>query len=156
MPKGSAQTRTAVPRAPSYGLVLAEATPSNNVLRGLHFHAYKHLRRRWRLLTLQALGSAAPPAKPLERAYVVVHRHCAGALDWDNAYGGLKPLLDCLVEPNRRNPDGLGFIRDDSPRCMPYPPFMQQLPAKRGSGKTIVWIYDLSACTDAVAGPISI
>lgn len=135
------------PEAPGelrYVLTYAQETPSNNMLRGLHYHAYKHLRRAWHMSTLQALGGAPRPAMPLTRAFVVVQRYCAGELDWDNAMGGLKPLLDCLVAPSPRNPDGLGFIVDDSPRCLPYCPFMQQLPAARKRGKTIVWIYDMT------------
>ena len=84
------------------------------------------------------------PVSPLQQAALVVERHCAGELDWDNAYGGLKPLLDCLVRKTSRNPDGLGIVVDDSPRHMPYPPFVQQVPAKRGEGKTVIAIYDLS------------
>jgi len=85
-------------------------------------------------------GAALPP---LARCYLQIERHCAGAgLDWDNAYGGLKPLLDCLVAPSARNPDGLGVIRDDSPAFMPYPPALTQHAAKKGAGKTIVRIYD--------------
>lgn len=135
------------PRTPGtlrYVLAYNRATPSNNALRGLHFHAYKHLRRAWHLLTLQALGGAPRPAAPLARAFLVVQRHCAGELDWDNAFGGLKPMLDCLVAPSRHNPDGLGFIVDDSPGCLPHCPVVQQLPAARKSGKTVVWIYEMN------------
>ncbi|MNN55456.1 hypothetical protein D3C81_1703310 [compost metagenome] len=41
-------------------------------------------------------------------------------------------MLDCLVSPSTRNPDGLGLIEDDSPKFMPEAPRMFQLPAKRG------------------------
>jgi hypothetical protein len=64
-------------------------------------------------------------------------------LDWDNAYGGLKPLLDCLVAQIARNPDGLGLIQDDSPKFMPEAPRVFQLPAKRGSGFAVVRIYSV-------------
>lgn len=139
---------------------LPEATPSNNTIKGLHFHAYKSLRRKWKRMVCAAAGAAdALPAterasasslagsaserEPLSLAHIEVERHCAGRLDWDNALGGLKPLLDCLVAPSARNPDGLGFIRDDSPRCLLAAPAMRQLPAKRGASKTIVRIYAL-------------
>ncbi|MDO8417777.1 MAG: hypothetical protein Q7S87_16375 [Agitococcus sp.] len=102
------------------------------------------LRREWCARTLVALGKQRR-TRPLETAFLVVHRASAGGgLDWDNAYGGLKPLLDCLVMPSTKNPSGLGVIRDDNPRNMPYPPFVWQGPAKRGAGSTKVEIYELA------------
>ena len=83
------------------------------------------------------------PAFPVERSALIIVRHSAGVLDWDNALGGLKPLLDCLVAPSNRNPSGLGLIRDDNPCNMPFPPFMQQLSAKRRAGSTALYIYAL-------------
>lgn len=124
-------------------LDLPEETPSNNVLKGLHFHAYKTMRRKWRALVQAAADAAEKPSRPIERALLQIERHCAGGgLDWDNCYGGLKPLLDCLVAPSPRNPDGLAFIEDDNPKNMPRPPRLLQLPAKRGQGRTVVRIFD--------------
>jgi hypothetical protein len=91
---------------------------------------------------LQALGSTRPE-KPIEHSLLVIRRHCAGFLDWDNALGGLKPILDCLVAATDRNPDGLGLVRDDNPRSMPYPPFMQQVKAKRGEGYTEILVFEV-------------
>lgn len=149
-----------------YTLEMPEATPSNNSLRGAHFHAYKSLRRRWRgMVCAAATAAVAQPARmkatgstvagsaserePLSLAHIEVERHCAGALDWDNALGGLKPLLDCLVSPSARNPDGQGFILDDSPRCLPRAPAMTQHTAKRGASRTVVRIYALDALETA-------
>ena len=127
-----------------YELSLPVETPSNNVIKGLHFHAYKHLRRQWRMMVQAALGGQLPE-QPVERSFLVVTRECAGGgLDWDNAYGGLKPMLDCLVAPSAKNPDGLGLILDDNPRAMPFPPFVEQVSAKRGEGRTRVRIYELT------------
>lgn len=130
-----------------YSLALSRETLSNNVLRAMHFHAYRTARQQWHMLTRAALGRQ-PREAALEHAFLVVHRYCAGAgLDWDNAYGGLKPLLDCLVLPNERNPDGLGLIKDDSPGHMPWPPLVRQHGAKPGQGRTELLIYDISpAC----------
>jgi hypothetical protein len=130
-------------------LQLPEATPSNNVIKGMHFRVYKKAREAWQCMVQDALqsarGSDSAALPPLDRCYLQIERHCAGAgLDWDNAYGGLKPLLDCLVAPSARNPDGLGVIRDDSPAHMPYAPSMTQHPAKKGAGRTVVRIYDAS------------
>ena len=53
----------------------------------------------------------------------------------------LKALLNCLVAPSARNPDGLGLIEDDSPKFMPEAPRVFQLPAKRGAGYSVVRIF---------------
>jgi hypothetical protein len=128
-----------------YTLILPVETPSNNVIKGLHFHVYKHLRREWRLLVKSALRGQAV-GEPLQHSFLRITRECAGCgLDWDNAYGGLKPLLDCLVAPSDRNPDGLGLIFDDSPRSMPFPPYVLQLSARKGEGRTIVEIFELKS-----------
>jgi hypothetical protein len=131
-----------------YRLNLPEETPSNNVIKNMHFHAYKNLRHRWRYLVLKALEGQRPTT-PVGCSLLVIHRKCAGQLDWDNAMGGLKPLLDCLVQATARNPDGLGLIVDDNPKTMPYPPFMQQFKAKRGEGSTEVLIYEIDQCPDS-------
>ena len=123
-----------------YELHLPAATPSNNAIKGMHFHAYKKLRNGWRASVLAAIGGKVPVAA-ITRSALEIERYCAGSLDWDNAYGGLKPLLDCLVAPSARNPDGLGLIEDDSPRFMPDAPRVLQLPAKRGAGYAVVRIY---------------
>ena len=123
-----------------YELHLPAVTPSNNAIKGMHFHAYKKLRNRWRASVLAEIGCKMPAA-PIARSALEIERYCAGNLDWDNAYGGLKPLLDCLVMPSTRNPDGLGLIEDDSPKFMPEAPRVFQLPAKRGAGYAVVRIY---------------
>lgn len=126
-----------------YRLELPIETPSNNIIKGMHFQAYRSLREKWRTLVEEALKNQELGA-PIEKSFLVVERYCSGSgLDWDNAYGGLKPFLDCLVVPSSRNPDGLGLIVDDGPKHMPIPPFFRQLPAKPGLGKTVVSIYDL-------------
>lgn len=126
----------------AYYLCLPLPTPSNNVLREAHFHAYKNLRRAWGLKVFSALGGRKPKA-PLAHSALLVVRHCAGYLDWDNASGGMKPLQDCLVAPTPRNPDGLGLVADDNPQAMPFPPFMLQLRAKREAGFTEVFVFAL-------------
>jgi hypothetical protein len=127
-------------------LDLPEATPSNNTIKGLHFHAYKKVRKDWRGLVQGVMQmETGGPLVPLERCFISIERYSSGGgLDWDNAFGGLKPLLDCLVSPTLRNPDGLGLITDDNPRNIPVPFAFKQLPAKPGQGRTIVRIYDAS------------
>ena len=124
-------------------LHLDTPSPSNNVIRAMHFHAYRKFRNDTAASVVAALGSHEPRAIPLSALFIV--RRSAGSLDWDNAIGGLKPLLDCLVQASDRNPDGLGIIEDDRPRCMPFPPMMQQLPAKRGQGSTQIFVFEVDA-----------
>lgn len=126
-----------------YELRLSDATPSNNELKNMHFRVYKKLREDWRSIVAAALDHKLP-TEPIDRAALEIERYCAGGgLDWDNAYGGLKPMLDCLVTASTRNPDGLGLIQDDSPKFMPEAPKLKQMPAKKGAGYTVVRIYSL-------------
>jgi hypothetical protein len=108
----------------------------------MHFHAYKKLRNGWRANVLAAIGCKVPAVK-IARSELEIERYCAGSLDWDNAYGGLKPLQDCLATPCARNPDGRGLIADDSPKFMPEAPRVFQLPAKRAEGSTVVRIFSV-------------
>lgn len=128
----------------AYSFSLPLATPSNNVIKGMHWMTYRNLRRMWRLKVLARGLAGKKPAKPIDCAAILVLRYSSGKLDWDNALGGLKPLLDCLVVRKAKvNPDGLGLIVDDNPDNMPFPPYMQQLPAAPDKGFTEVFIYRL-------------
>lgn len=128
-----------------YQLELAEKTPSNNEIKEMNHFAYRQLRRMWQLRVWSALNGRRPK-QAIERSFLSITRRCAGGgLDWDNAYGGLKPLLDCLVAASSRNPDGLGLIRDDNPTAMPLPPFVRQESAAKGKGSTLLEIYELPA-----------
>lgn len=130
-----------------YTLELPEASPSNNVIKGMHFFVYKKLRQEWKVKVLRALvdqGIDTETLLPIEKSFLAVYRFATSSgLDWDNAYGGLKPLFDCLVCSSDKNPDGLGLIKDDSPKHVPLPPFVQQVKAKRDNSATIVQIYSL-------------
>lgn len=133
----------------AYSFRLNSETPSNNVIKSMHWMKYRNLRMMWRIWVLsQGLGGSLPKEGPIDRAALVIERHCSGLLDWDNAYGGLKPLLDCLVKKTSKNPQGLGLIEDDSPRHMPYPPVMFQRPAPPKKGFTIINIYNLGEDID--------
>lgn len=131
-----------------YSLLVTEAYPSNNVIKGMHYLAYRKLRMSWRMQIRAVLPRDQLGLEPIDQALVLIERHAASAgLDWDNAYGGLKPVLDCLVARSPRNPDGLGLIVDDSPRHMPFPPLVAQFKAPRGEGRTHIHIYAYSAST---------
>jgi hypothetical protein len=124
-----------------YQFSLPKETPSNNVIKGMHWSHYRQLRLWWRVQVLSRALVGRLPAAPLPKAALLIVRYSAGTLDWDNAYGGLKPLLDCFVARSAENPDGLGLIQDDSPEFMPYPPIVIQAPEKRKQGRTEVKIY---------------
>lgn len=127
-----------------YRLELPQKTPSNNEIRGMNRFAYQGLRRDWQLRVFTALKGRRPK-EPLTKAFLRITRGSSSELDWDNAYGGLKPLLDCLVMPSKRNPDGLGLIQDDSPSHMPLPPLVIQVKAKPEDSSTVVEIFELTA-----------
>lgn len=127
----------------TYEFELKQETPSLNAIRGMNRFAYRDLRHAWQLMVFMAI-KARHPDKAIPRSFLHITRRCAGTgLDWDNAYGGLKPLLDCLVKPTKRNPSGLGLIHDDGPKSMPYPPYLAQETAPAGKGSTLVRIYQL-------------
>jgi hypothetical protein len=122
---------------------IPEASPSNNSLRGIHHREYQQLRRKWR--TLLGGEPTRAPGKPLTKARLEVFRHSPRSLDWDNAYGGLKPILDCLTCPGVRNPDGMGYLLDDSPAVLEQP-ILKQLPLNPGdkTGWTEILLWDLT------------
>ena len=62
-----------------YELHLPAATPSNNAIKGMHFHAYKKLRNAWRASVLEAIGGKVPTA-PIARSAPKIERYCAGIL----------------------------------------------------------------------------
>ncbi len=139
-----------------YQFTIPLQTPSNNEIKEMSFWAYRALRKRIAYEALKAIGGRRPN-KPIEQAFLVVRRYCAGSLDWSNCSGGIKPLEDALVLPRalrdkgvakkRRgesNPDGIGLIYDDDRAHMPLHPWVEQLPAKRGEGYTEVLVYEIS------------
>lgn len=138
-------------RVPVFDFELQGETPSNNVIKGMHYRSYRTLRRQWQLKVFCEGLKGRRPAQCVARTALVIDRYCAGELDWDNAYGGLKPLLDCLVAPSKQNPDGLGLILNDNPTAMPFPPLLYQLRAPRGEGRTRIRIFDLDAAILMVA-----
>lgn len=130
-------------------LTIPKATPSNNEIKGMHHSVYTQLRRTFQCLVKDALWTTNQQNyTTIATSWLRVKRYATSdGLDWDNAYGGLKPLLDCLVTLNPRNPSGLGIITDDNPRVMPFPPFIQQERCKKGEERTELHIYRLPTPT---------
>jgi len=112
-----------------------ELPPSLNQLRKLHFQQYRTLRQHWS----QKFGRS--PGAPLTKAWLFIETWRPRWLDWDNYYGGLKPLLDCLSMAGTRNPDGQGWILDDQPSCLAQPRVYQQTGVGVDGIKTIFRLY---------------
>jgi len=118
---------------------IPEATPSLNVLRKLHYQAYKRLRDRIAWMVKVHVGNNLVPIK---RCKIEIIRFGSRSLDWDNCYGGIKPLMDCLVIPTKSNPSGLGVILDDNPDVV-VSLIMKQEKTSRKDEKTFVRIRSM-------------
>ena len=101
-------------------LVIEQATPLLNVWQRMHWSERMRVCRDWHLLTLAAFRKTGSlQTSPIEHCNIHIIRANSGRLpDWDGLYGGLKPLLDCLVVKTETNPHGTGIIVDDNPSCV--------------------------------------
>jgi hypothetical protein len=87
---------------------------------------------------------------------VEIEHHAIQSPDIDNAIGGAKFLIDCLLEPGTPrlvrgklvvpHPTGLGFIRDDREDCMVLDLVRVRVPT-RAEQKTVVEITELLEAT---------
>jgi len=104
-------------------LTIPECTPSLNKLLGQHW-AHKHAtRNRWRWLVKAACLEAKVFERPnYPRARITVERTGGRLLDCDNAFSGLKFLLDALKHE--------GFIEDDDPPHIGQPELRQIIDKK--------------------------
>lgn len=130
-------------------LTIPEATPLLNTWQRMHWAQRRKTCHRWALLILAALGPQRPVV-PLQRVRVEVTRHSAGSPDLDGLYGGLKPVLDALVRPSKRNPHGLGVIEDDSQLHLAEL-VARSARAFRGQGYTRIVIEELGDSDPAMA-----
>ena len=125
-----------------YTLEYTEPSPSLNSIKEMHYKEYMRIRTVWKRRTLDALGDT--PIVTINKAFIVVNRRCVGpGLDWDNAYGGLKPILDCIVTQSSKNPSGLGLVTDDSPKHMPYAPIVTQQSCKKSDRGLTLKIFEI-------------
>lgn len=82
--------------------------------------------------------------KPLERCRVTVERRSSGRQpDHENLYASIKPLMDVLVVASKRNPHGIGLIRDDAPSCVIEPPVVRQVKVRRTEHCTVARIEEV-------------
>ena len=95
---------------------LAEPLPLLNEWQRMHWAARK---RRQRDIAWEVRANVSTGLSPIERCLIIIDRRSRPPLpDLDGLAGSAKPLLDCLVLPSQRNPNGLGVIVDDNPKCV--------------------------------------
>jgi hypothetical protein len=110
-------------------LDIPESTPSLNVTQRLHWVKRHQLREKWQwLVKAGQLDARVYPKEPLSKARITIERWGPRAIDFDNAVGGGKLLVDCLVRG--------GFLVDDTPECVGQPQYFQHI----GPRRTIVRI----------------
>lgn len=98
----------------------------------------------FRIKVFKAALGGVRPERVIDKCALVIERHAVRALDWDNVYGGMKPIFDCLVEKSKSSPDGLGLVANDDPRHMPFPPIIFQLKVStKAEEKTVIKIYEI-------------
>ena len=115
------------------------ATPSNNEIKKMHFATYKKMREQFAWLVKLEKLKQGYSGKPWKHCKVEIIRNGSRWLDWDNAYGGIKPLMDCLVAPSKSSPNGCGLILDDNPSVVSSL-VMKQTKVKRGEESTYIRI----------------
>lgn len=124
-----------------------EAYELLNGLRKMHYKAYKKYRDQWAWKIRIAIG--AGKRVPIEKCMIVIKRYSSNMPDWDNLYGGFKPIGDCLVVCSKANPSGLGIIKNDTVKhiidlkCIP-------IKVPRSKEKTIIQILKLPDDTPSV------
>lgn len=89
-------------------LEIAEATPSLNYFIYNHWSHYARLKKHWtKMIWVARCQAQAGGVEPIVQARVVIERYGPHPLDTDNAYGGVKCVVDSLRS--------LRLIADDDP-----------------------------------------
>ncbi len=129
---------------------LPKPTPTLNQLQRRHFHARSNDKKKLSWEIRCALG-VSRPAAPFARAHVLIERFSTGTPDRDNLFGGVKDLVDCLLDQGIRmvnglpvalHPTGLGLILDDSPKHMMLEVFSRS-PGRGMTARTVVTITEM-------------
>lgn len=111
-------------------LTIDEPTPSINGSYGHHWQKKHKLKARWRMLLTAARMNAKFYDQPrYPKATVTIERYGPRILDADNARGGMKILMDQLVQQ--------GLLLDDKPAVIGEPVVRQFTGKER---KTVVRI----------------
>lgn len=128
-----------------YDIEIKEAFKSLNSVLRYSWHKRYNEGRRWRRMIGEALLCCGyrVPGEPYEYAHVRITRYSSRLLDYDNLVGGAKTIVDVLKSPVVKcgkgeglkvfNKSGLGFIKDDDPRCvkLEYRQEIRRLPGTR-------------------------
>lgn len=119
-------------------LVVPLRTPSGNQLSGRHWRTRVKLRKLWALAIRVAMTQAKVYGRPeFRRVRVTFVREAALPIkDTDNAYAGLKPVLDAMVE--------IGLLLDDS-QAVVEELVLRQVKAPRAAERTVIELEDLRA-----------
>jgi len=114
---------------------LPVVTPSLNTLLRSHWHKRKQLKQgfKWELLVA---GACEPQYKinGMKRRRVLIKAFRARLFDRDNFIGGLKPLLDGLIE--------LELLHDDGPEFLDLK--AEQLKARRIDQRLEIIVEDIA------------
>lgn len=123
---------------------IPEILPLLNTLLRMHWAQRRKLMERVSWLVHIHSGHRTMSDLPMERCRVWVERRSSGmAPDHDGLVSSIKPLMDVLVMPSRRNPHGLGIIRDDCPDVVGKP-LVTQVKVPRRDQSTRVRIEEVS------------
>jgi hypothetical protein len=87
-------------------------TPTGNELLRMHWRARA---RKLKEIAWLIREQAMPPATPLEKAKVTIHRYTPRQLDPDKLGNIAVGILDALQPCSKRHPLGMGFIAGDDP-----------------------------------------
>ena len=118
-------------------LILTQLTPSNNVLIRMHYRARKRLKESymWELLAaMNENGINQVNVVPGDRKKLMIISYRKKLLDPDNLTGGLKVLIDSLVD--------MRLIHDDSPKYLEMQEPGQRIDLK--NSRTEIYISDVS------------
>lgn len=97
-------------------LVLLQLTPSNNVLIRMHYRKRKKLKEAYMWELLAAMNKQnITPDDTTDRKKLKIISYRKRLLDWDNFVGGLKLLIDSLVDMNLIYDDSIEYLELQNP-----------------------------------------
>lgn len=120
-----------------YLISFPRVTPSNNKLIRMHYRKRKVLRETFGKELMAAEDWRIPEVKQEQRRKVKIISFREKLLDKDNFYGGLKPLLDALIDRRK--------IYDDSPKYLELES-EQRILIGQETPRTDILIYPDAAC----------
>lgn len=130
------------------GIEIPEPWPLLNKWQRMHWRERKRVTERFSwLIRMAAAETLRELSGPIQLCSIHAERYHGRSRvhlpDWDGLYGGLKPVLDCLIPRSARHPHGLGIIQDDSPLhivCLHATPLLS---GENGS-RSVIYIMPLN------------